>query len=139
MAAGCRQAMPVADAAPALAHRAEAVTANGRISGSVRGPAGRSAIEGRRVQVVNVDTNERQHATTNEAGGFTFTVKPGTYRVDVTLRDGEVLLKRPGTMEVSRSDLEAQAEFVVAPRGGSTSRPRGPTYQLDPGLGSPIA
>jgi len=131
LAAGCRQAVPVVDATP------RAVEADATVNGTVRGQAGVSAIEGRVVELVNVDTNERHRARTDDAGGFTFRVKPGTYRVELNLRDGERLLKAPGVMQV---DGSVDANFVVGSRsGGAASRPRGPGYQADPGLGSPIA
>src|SRR5580765_7590532 len=47
------------------------VEADGTISGAVRGPEGTSPISGRAVEVVNVDTGERQHGTTSVTGGFT--------------------------------------------------------------------
>ena len=55
------------------------------ISGTVRGPEGMSPIENREVAVINVDTGERQRATTNPAGGFSFKLKPGKYRVEIAL------------------------------------------------------
>ena len=129
--AGCRRGVPVLDTGP------RPVQAEGTISGTVRGPESTSAIEGRIVEVVNVDTNERQRVSTNSAGGFTFKVKPGKYRVELTLRDGESLVKQPGIMNVNRSDIDAHADFVL----GSVriARPRGPGYRTDHGLGSPIA
>lgn len=128
---GCRRGVPVIDTAP------RPDVAQGTISGTVRGPEGTSSIEGRIVEVVNLDTNERQRATTNGAGGFTFKVMPGKYRVELTLRDGETFLKRPGVMNVNRSDVDAHADFVIGT--SPVSRPRSPAYKTDHGLGAPIA
>ena len=111
--------------------------AEGTISGTVRGPESVSAIEGRVVEVINLETNERQRVTTNNAGGFTFKVKPGRYRVELTLREGESLVKQPGIMNVNRSDVDAHADFVIG--SVRVARPRGPAYRTDNGLGSPIA
>lgn len=134
VAAACRQGVPVLDTGP------RPVEPNGTISGTVRGADGRSPVEGRIVEVVNVDTSERQRATTSETGGFTFKVRPGTYRVQLTLLDGETLLEAPGEMQVNRSDVDAHADFVIGSRrGGAASRPRGPVNPIDYGLGSPIA
>lgn len=127
----CRAGVPVIDAGPKPAE------AQGTISGTVRGPESASAIEGRIVEVVNVETNERQRATTNSAGGFTFKVKPGRYRVELTLREGESLVKQPGIMNINRSDVDAHADFVLG--SGRIARPRGPAYRMDLGLGAPIA
>src|SRR4029079_12223005 len=89
---------PVIDLSP------KPLDADGTISGTVRGPEGTSALEGRGVEVVNVETGERQHANTNNAGGFTFKVKPGNYRVELALQEGETLVKKPDVIHVNRSD-----------------------------------
>jgi hypothetical protein len=127
---GCRQGIPVIDPSPGVAQ------AFGTISGTVRGPQGTSAIEGRLVEVVNVDTGERQKTTTSNVGGFTFKVAPGKYRVQVALQDGENIVKGPGIMTVNRSDVDAHADFII----GSVKlvRPRYPAHP-SPTLGSPVA
>jgi Carboxypeptidase regulatory-like domain len=116
---------------------AKPVQADGTISGTVRGPEGTSAVDGRAVEVINVDTGERQRGTTNNAGGFTFKVKPGKYRVELVLQDGETLVKKPEVINVNRSDVDAHADFVI----GATrvSRPRNRVPRTDDGLGSAIA
>lgn len=111
-------------------------TTDGTISGTVRGPEGTSAIDGRDVEVVNVETGERQHTVTNNAGGFTFKVKPGKYRVDVALRGGETIIKKPDIVDVNRSDVDAHADFVVGT--APVSRPRFQAPRADDGLGSAI-
>ena len=127
----CRRGVPVIDPGPRPAQ------ADGTISGTVRGPEGTSAIEGRVVEVENVETGERHSATTNPAGGFSFKLKPGKYRVKLPLRDGESLVRQPGVIDLNRSDVDAHADFVLGtPR---VSKPRGPAYRLDDGLGAPIA
>jgi hypothetical protein len=127
---GCRQGIPVIDTTPGPTR------ADGTISGTVRGPEGTSPVEGRIVEVTNVDTGEKQRVETNNAGGFTFKVKPGKYQVQLTLRDGEVLVKKPSIISVNRSDVDAHADFVlgIARLPRPQSRPR----QAD-GLGSPSA
>jgi hypothetical protein len=129
--AACRQGKPVFDPGPPNAR------ADGTISGTVRGPENAYSIEGRTVEVVNVETGERQTTSTNNAGGFTFKVKPGKYRVALTLLSGEVLLKQPSVIDVNRSDVDAHADFVI---GSSRAlRQRGPRFRGDDGLGAPIA
>jgi hypothetical protein len=112
-------------------------TPQATISGTVRGSESSAALEGRVVDVVNVQTNERQRVATNRTGGFTVKVKPGKYRVEVTLRAGEALVKEPGVMDVNRASRDAHADFVIGTV--RVSRPRGPAYRVDHGLGSPIA
>jgi hypothetical protein len=108
---------------------------DGTISGVVRGPGGTSAIEGREVTVINVDTGERHQVTTSSTGGFTVKVKPGKYRVEVALLQGESILRKPDVINVNRSDVDAHADFVIG--SARTSRPRFP--RMDDGLGAPIA
>lgn len=128
---GCRQGVPVIDTAPRPAQQ------DGTISGTVRGPDGTSPIEGRGVQVVNVDTGERQSLTTSTTGGFTFKVKPGKYRVEVTLHEGESVVKAPGVLDLNKSDVDAHADFVIA--ATRISRPHYPAGDSEGALGPPIA
>jgi hypothetical protein len=127
----CRSGVPAIDASERPPEPA------GTISGTVRGPEGASSVDGRLVEVVNVDTHERQRVATNSAGGFSFKVKPGKYRVELTVREGESIVKQPGIMNVNRSDVDAHADFVIG--SVRVSRPRGPAYRIDDGLGSPVA
>lgn len=128
--AACRQGKPVFDPGAPIAQ------ADGTISGTVRGPENTYAVEGRRIELVNVDTGERQKTSTNNAGGFTFKVKPGKYRVTLALLAGEVLIKQPQVIDVNRSDVDAHADFVVG--SSRVMRPR-PRSRGDDGLGAPIA
>jgi Carboxypeptidase regulatory-like domain len=127
---GCRRGVPAPDTGP------KPVSTGGTISGTIRGPERARAIEGRTVEIISIETNERQRVTTNSAGGFTFNVKPGKYRVELALRDGEKLVKQPGVMNINRSGVDAHADFVI---GGRDSRPRGTGPRTDTTLGSPIA
>lgn len=130
-ATACRLGKPVIDTTPGPAQ------ADGTISGTVRGPDGTSPVSGRMVEVVNVDTGERQRVATNRAGGFTFKVKPGKYQVQLTLREGEILVKKPSVIDVNRSDVDAHADFVLGV--ARVVRPRLPQIRSDHGLGSPSA
>jgi hypothetical protein len=123
--------MPVYDPGP------RPPTADGTISGTVRGPEGTTPIEGRTVEVVNVETGERARVTTNNAGGFSFKLKPGKYRVELTLLDGETIIKKPDVIHLNRSDVDAHADFVIG--SGRIARPRFQAPRSDNGLGSPIA
>jgi hypothetical protein len=127
----CRRGIPVIDTSPQL------VETPGTISGTVRGSEGTSPVDGRAVEVVNVSTGVRQRTTTNIAGGFTFRLEPGKYRVDLKLRDGETLIKKPGVIDVNRSDIDANVDFVVGASG--VARPRYHAPRADDGLGSAIS
>lgn len=110
---------------------------DGTISGTVRGPEGTSSIEGRQVTVINTATGERQTVATNNAGGFTFKVKPGKYRVELALQPGESILKRPGIMNIDKSDVDAHADFIIG--SGRLASPRFAAPRIDNGLGAPRA
>lgn len=109
----------------------------GTLSGTVRAPEGSSPVEGRAVEVINIDTAERHRITTGNAGEFTIKVKPGKYRVEVALQRGESLVRQPGVMHVRRTEADTRADIVIEP--ARVARPR---YRLatpvDPALGSPI-
>jgi carboxypeptidase family protein len=128
--AGCRRGMAV-DTAPQLA------PANGLLRGTIRGSERSIPLDGRTVEVVNVATGQRQRATTSDTGGFSMRLAPGKYRVDLLLRDGESVVKRPGIIVLDATDPDPRADFVVGT--GRLSRPRGPAYRIDDGLGSPVA
>jgi len=130
LSAGCRRGAPVIDPSGGNPE------APGTISGIVRGAEDTVAIEGRLVEVVNVETGERQRTTTSNTGGFTFKVRPGRYRVSVALRDGESILEKPGVMDVNASDVDAHADFVIG--AVRVLRPRLATPP-NPALGAPVA
>lgn len=112
-------------------------TDSSTITGTVRGPEGRGPADGRALEIVNIESGERLTGRTNTTGGFSFRVKPGKYRIVLALRDGESLVREPGIIDLNRSDAAAHADFVLGTV--RLSRPRGPTYRTDDGLGSPIA
>ena len=131
IALACRPGVPVIDTAPKPA------SPNGTISGIVSGPEGASPIVDRVVEVINVDTGERQQEKTSSTGGFTFKLKPGKYRVELTLREGESLTKRPGVIDLNKSDIDAHADFVLGVTRTSHRLPAG--SGTSSGLGPPIA
>ena len=126
----CRQGVPVVDLGP------KPPEARGTLTGSVRGPEGTSPVAGREIRIVNTETGAQYTATTSDTGGFTIQVPAGKYRFELPLRDGETLVKRPGIVDLNQSDVDSRIEFVLATV--RVSRPRGPAYRLDNGLGSPI-
>lgn len=128
----CRRGAPVIDTGP------RPLDADGTISGTVSGPNGTTRVEGRAVEVVNVATGERMRTNTSNAGGFTFKVAPGRYRVELALLEGEILIRQPGVLNINRSDVDAHADFVIGV--SRLSRPRfSPPLRAAGGLGAPIA
>lgn len=130
-ASGCRQAVPPLD------RSSQAVTEpRPTIRGTIRGPGGTEALGGRIVDVIDLTTSRRQRVTTDDHGGFSVSLEPGDYRVVLTLREGEAIVREPGVIHVDRSAVEADADFVIGT--SRVSRPR-PAYRIDDGLGSPVA
>ena len=126
---GCRRTPPVLETDPSAQARVV-------IEGRIRGPERSTSIDGRTVELVNLTTLERHRVSSDAAGTFKFRVTPGDYRVELRLRDGEALVRQPGVIHVNRSDVDADADFVIGT--GRASRPR-PAYRVDDGLGSPVA
>jgi len=130
MAGAFRRGVPVVDLGP------KPVNARGTITGIVRGPEGTSPLAGRTVEIVNEATGERRSVQTAENGGFTIQLPAGKYRLELTLKPGETIVKRPGIVDLGKGDIDSHIEFVLSSR---IARPSGPAYRLDNGLGSPIA
>jgi len=126
---GCRRPAPALETTPTAQVR-------GVISGRIRGPQRSTMLDGRVVELVNLTTLERQRVSTSSSGSFAFQVQPGDYRVELTLLDGEALVRQPGVIHVNRTDVDSDADFVLG--NGRVSRPR-PAYKTDDGLGSPVA
>jgi hypothetical protein len=57
--------------------------------------------------------------------------------VELSLLEGETLLKRPDVINVNRSDVDAHADFILSV--SRISRPRHRVPRADDGLGSAIA
>jgi hypothetical protein len=130
-AGGCRRGVPVVDLGP------RPPAARATIAGIVHGPEGTSAMSGRTVEVINAATGERRKVQTAANGGFTIELPAGKYGLELTLLDGETLIKKPGIVDLDRGDINSHIEFVVG--AARISRPRSPSYLVDNGLGSPIA
>lgn len=90
----------------------------GTISGTVRGPAGSTPLSGRKVTATNIASGATFDTSTAVNGGYTMKVPVGKYRLDVELRTGEVLDKRPDDLEINTSDIDAQRNFVITVRPG---------------------
>lgn len=93
----------------------------GTVTGIVTGPDGRAPLVDRVVEATNVATSARVTARTNEAGGYTLQLPPGTYRVELRLQPGETLAKRPPMpMAIEVGEIETRVDFTV--NGAARSR-----------------
>jgi hypothetical protein len=100
----------------ALAGNTDNPQTAGTISGIVQGTSGGDPLAGRRVEAVHAGTGARYSAVTNVSGGFTIQVPPGDYRLQVELREGEVMSKDPGAIHINMSDLDANIVVEVGAR-----------------------
>jgi hypothetical protein len=88
----------------------------GTIAGTVSASDKSVALTGRKVTLTELTTNAHYDTTTAANGGYTIQVPEGTYHIELELRPGETLEKRPADTHVNRSDLDAGRDFVVTVR-----------------------
>ncbi|HVR72632.1 MAG TPA: carboxypeptidase-like regulatory domain-containing protein [Vicinamibacteria bacterium] len=105
-AVACRTGRPLYDSTPGNEN------ARGTIAGSVT--AGGEALPGRQVRAVRLGTTETYAAVTSVTGGFSIQVPPGRYRLEVTLAEGERIVRQPSVVNINESDLDANLEIMVA-------------------------
>jgi hypothetical protein len=86
---------------------------SGTLAGLVSTDDGKTALSGRKVTATNTATNARFDATTATDGGYTLKVPAGHYAIDVELRAGERLAKRPDPTDVGAGDLDSGRDFVI--------------------------
>ena len=131
LSGGCKPGVPVVDAG------SKPPVARGTLTGTVRGPEGMPPVAGRTVEIFNTETGEKHTTTTSTTGGFTIQLPAGKYRLELPVKDGETIAKRPGIINLGRGDIDSHVEFVLAV--SRVNRSHGPAYRVDNGLGSPIA
>jgi hypothetical protein len=85
----------------------------GTIAGVVTATGGSVALADRKVTATNVGTHSTYDAITNITGGYTIKVPEGTYRVDVEVRNGEVISKRPDDTQINNGDLDPGRDFQI--------------------------
>ncbi len=85
----------------------------GTISGLVRSAGDNAPLSGRKVTIVNLETGEKLETSTAVNGGYTIKVPQGNYRVEVELRQGEVVTQKPDDVHISKSDLDAGRNFTI--------------------------
>jgi len=115
MSAACHPG-PVIDAG------AKQPSVGGTIAGIVTTTDPSVAVPGRKVTATETTTRSQYDATTALNGGYTIKVPEGTYRIDVELREGETLAKRPDDTRVANSDLDSHRDFVITAKRADLSR-----------------
>lgn len=108
-AAACRG--PVITTDPGLA-------AGGTIAGIVRATGGSVPLVTRKVTAIHTESGARYETTTGVNGGYTIKVpREGRYRIEVELRDGEVVAKAPEDTDINNGDLDPGRDFEITVRG----------------------
>jgi len=86
----------------------------GTLAGHVRTDTN-APVSARLVRAVPLDGSGEPYETmTSDTGAYTMKVRPGRYRLEVQLHDGERLSKQPGETNVNPSDLDPGRDFVIA-------------------------
>jgi hypothetical protein len=105
LAAGCRGAVVTTD--PGL-------NAGGTIAGIVRATGGSVPLVTRKVTAIHEPSGARYETTTGVNGGYTIKVPhEGRYRIEVELRDGEAVAKRPDDTQINNGDLDPGRDFEI--------------------------
>ena len=93
------------------------LNAGGTIAGIVRATDGAAPLPTRLVTAINTKTGVRIQTTTGTNGGYTLKVpEVGRYRLEVELRDGEVVAKGPEETEINNGDLDPGRDFEITLR-----------------------
>jgi hypothetical protein len=88
----------------------------GTIAGVVTASDRSVPLPGRKVTAIDVQHGSHYEATTAANGGYTIKVPEGDYRIEIELRAGETIVKRPDQTHINNSDLDSGRDFVLTVR-----------------------
>lgn len=88
--------------------------AGGTIAGIVRATEGSVPLVTRKVTAIHVASGARFETTTGVNGGYTIKVpEQGRYRIEVELREGEVIAKGVQETDINNGDLDPGRDFEI--------------------------
>jgi len=99
---------------PVINAGAKQPSVGGTIAGVVTTVDPLVPVPGRKVTATETTTGSRYDTTTAANGGYTIKVPEGRYHLDVELRAGEAIAKRPDDTRVGNSDLDPRRDFVIS-------------------------
>jgi hypothetical protein len=105
--AACYSSRPIVD--PSSGSTSQEGTIAGHVSSD-----GNAPVVNRIVRAVPVDGTTPYETTTGEAGSYTMKVRPGRYRLELSLHQGERIVEEPGETNVNPSDLDPDRDFVIS-------------------------
>lgn len=86
----------------------------GTIAGIVRATDGSIPLVTRKVTAIHAESGAKFETTTGVNGGYTIKVpEEGRYRIEVELRDGEVVAKGPEETVINNGDLDPGRDFEI--------------------------
>jgi len=118
----CAVLMSACHPGPVIDAGAKQPPVGGTIAGVVKTADSSVAVPGRKITVTETTTGSHYESTTAVNGGYTIKVPEGMYHIDVELRPGEVLARRPDDTRVGNSDLDPHRDFVITT--GTAALPR---------------
>ena len=90
------------------------IKAGGTIAGIVRATDGSVPLVTRKVTAIHTGSGARFETTTGVNGGYTIKVpEVGKYRIEVELREGEVVAKGPEETDINNGDLDPGRDFEI--------------------------
>jgi hypothetical protein len=96
------------------------IKAGGTIAGIVRATNGSVPLVTRKVTAIHAVSGARFETTTGTNGGYTIKVpEVGRYRLEVELREGEVIAKGPEETDINNGDLDPGRDFEITVAAGS--------------------
>jgi hypothetical protein len=86
----------------------------GTIAGIVRATGGSAPLVSRKVTAIHAASGARFETTTGPNGGYTIKVsEPGHYRIEVELREGEVVARGPQETDINTGDIDSGRDFEI--------------------------